>query len=333
LTGFRAVAAWLIFAHHYNPFSKERFGSFLPGLLQESYIGVSLFFVLSGFLITMRYDNPQFPRPSFARYMQNRFARIYPLYFLLTTLTFFVAGQWGWIYVANITFIKGFIDELKFTGISQGWSLTVEETFYVVAPLIFLFTEKFKRWWLLPILFVATGLIIGWISGRMNFVLVYTFLGRSSDFFAGILLAKFHQRNQPSTRAGQVYTWSGVSGILGCLVLLNLTRGDELYGVFTIPGLLIHHLLVPASTAMLLFGLLTETSLVKHFLTTGSMQLLGRSSYAFYLVHLGVVASWLSVVVSANAIVLFVLLNALAVALYYAVERPLQRLFRASSFS
>jgi hypothetical protein len=54
LTGVRAIAAWLVFFHHYNPFSIERFGSVINQFVQEFHVGVSVFFVLSGFLITHR---------------------------------------------------------------------------------------------------------------------------------------------------------------------------------------------------------------------------------------------------------------------------------------
>ena len=38
----------------------------------------------------------------------------------------------------NIFFIRGFFDDLKFTGVGQGWSLTVEECFYLLAPVLFI---------------------------------------------------------------------------------------------------------------------------------------------------------------------------------------------------
>lgn len=301
LTGFRAIAAWLVFANHYNPFAAERF-PFLNGLFNELSIGVSMFFVLSGFLITIRYDDPLLPKPSFGDYMRNRFARIYPLYFILTTLTFVVIGEWGWVYVANITITKGFFDDLKFTGIAQAWSLTVEETFYFLAPFIFLTIHRFK-WTMLvwPFVLLAAGMVI---FDSRDFMLVYTFFGRSFEFFVGIVLARFYQQKQTAKRG---YTWLGIVMVLMCLLSSSIVT---------------HQVVVPIATALLMWGLITETTWMQKLLSTKLMDVLGKSSYAFYLIHIGVIASLFPV----NAIVLFFILNAIAIALYYAIERPLQKL-------
>ena len=86
LTGLRAVAAAMVVLHHFNPINPARFGWRVHGLVAELHIGVTVFFVLSGFLIGYRYvgGSPVALRTYFA----NRFARIYPMYFLLTTVTF-----------------------------------------------------------------------------------------------------------------------------------------------------------------------------------------------------------------------------------------------------
>jgi peptidoglycan/LPS O-acetylase OafA/YrhL len=311
LTGFRAIAAWLIFINHYNPFAPQRF-PFLSGLVDELSIGVSMFFVLSGFLIAIRYDDPLQPKPGFGVYMRNRFARIYPLYFILTTLTFVVIGEWGWTYIANITFVKGFSDELKFTGIAQGWSLTVEETFYFLAPFLFLAIRKFKGAILLwPLVFLGTGMIL---FGSFDFMLIYTFFGRSFEFFVGISLAKIYQQRQPIDR--KVFTWIGILVLTTCLVALVFTQSR-----------IIHQVFVPVATGLLLWGLITEKTWLQRILSGKVMQLLGKSSYAFYLIHIGIIASLFTV----NIAVLFVILNAVAVLLYYTIERPLQTMIKRLS--
>jgi peptidoglycan/LPS O-acetylase OafA/YrhL len=320
LTGFRAIAALLVFANHYNPFAPQRF-PFLNGIINELNIGVSMFFVLSGFLITIRYDDPLLPKPTFRQYMLNRFARIYPLYFILTTLTSFVIGEWGWVYIANITITKGFFDELKFTGIAQAWSLTVEETFYFLAPFLFLTISKFKpALFLWPCVLLAMGVLV---FDSIDFMLVYTFFGRSFEFFIGIALAKLYQQKRPGINNKQQVTLIGIAILSICLVLLVVASEK-------ISRLIIHQLIVPTGTALLLWGLLTENSWIMKFLSTKFMQLLGKSSYAFYLIHIGVIATLFSNSVSSNPIALFLMLTAVSIALYYAIELPAQRLLNVS---
>jgi len=160
LTGIRAVAAYMVFFHHYNPLQES---NVLYGFLNEMYIGVTLFFVLSGFLITYRYmDIDNF---SFKSYMVNRIARIYPIYFILTTITFIVQAiiyEFKFtqllVYGLNISMLRGFFDQFKFTGIAQGWTLTIEETFYLLAPLLFILLKRNKMNLLvLPLFFISIG--------------------------------------------------------------------------------------------------------------------------------------------------------------------------------
>ncbi|MCU7571659.1 acyltransferase, partial [Riemerella anatipestifer] len=88
LTGYRAIAAWMIFIYHFFPFKNEShsYPKWIANIVWEFHIGVDMFFVLSGFLITYRYfnENPI----DFKKYMVNRFARIYPRYFLITVGVF-----------------------------------------------------------------------------------------------------------------------------------------------------------------------------------------------------------------------------------------------------
>src|SRR6476661_747092 len=89
LTGVRAVAAYLVFIHHFNPFSASVFGTGIHNFFDELHIGVSLFFVLSGLLICLRYyDSFGNGRGSFYNYMVKRVAKIYPVYFLVLSLNF-----------------------------------------------------------------------------------------------------------------------------------------------------------------------------------------------------------------------------------------------------
>lgn len=81
LTGLRALAAWLIFFYHTNPLDQQG----LPGrIIAEFHVGVAVFFVLSGFLICLRYGSQLELSPQWlGNYVRHRFARIYPLYFFL----------------------------------------------------------------------------------------------------------------------------------------------------------------------------------------------------------------------------------------------------------
>lgn len=331
LTGIRALAAYLLFAYHFNPFAVDR-SPFLFHFFNEWHIGVSLFFVLSGFLIAMRYEAP-IDRFHWKGYLVQRFARIFPLFFILTSLTFFYNSFFSNVpfdaktFVANITLVKGFSERWLFTGIAQSWSLTVEECFYLSAPLIFWISRKIPLW-IQPLTLFCTALAIAIVFGSpspfTSFPVLYTFLGRSFEFYVGIHLA--HKiRKDGHAIGGTLYTYGAIAFILATLLLTTFIGMEAIDSLHRPIGVVINLLLLPIGFAFLLFGLIREHSRIRAFLSTSIMQQLGKSSYAFYLIHIGVIQVLISTYLTDNTIILFVLLNAVAWGLFHWVERPLQR--------
>ncbi|MCC2548658.1 acyltransferase [Hymenobacter sp. BT175] len=346
LTGIRAVAAYLVCLHHFNPFPNEGQTLLLHRLVMEFHIGVPIFFVLSGFLITQRYyGTEQWTRRWWAGYLRNRFARIYPLYFLLTTLTFWmfqnqpgVDGSWR-TWLLNVLFLRGFLDELKYSGIAQGWTLTVEECFYLFAPVAFLLIRRRRvRLWAQPLLLLALG--IGFVLllhriplglfANFKFMLLFTFFGRCFEFYAGMQLALW-------LRAGQlrVAPWPGLYTVLG-LALMAATLGGMVamqgsydFGQEHPFGVVLNNVVLPGGILLFFAGLLAERTPLQWVLTTPPLQILGRSSYIFYLIHVGVVHDWLAGHITGSSAGLFLLLNALSVGLHYLVEQPLNQLIRS----
>lgn len=326
LTGLRAVAAYMVFFHHYNPFSK---GSFLHQFTAQWHIGVTLFFVLSGFLITWRYYHLKPFR--FKTYMINRFARIYPMYFILTTITFLyfifrkITPIDFTVYLHNIFFTKGFFIDLKFSGIAQGWSLTVEEMFYLFAPLFFVFLRKSYRYLiLLPLVFISLGILFMQLELKSGFlaepelVFGYTFFGRCLEFFIGMALALllFYQK-----RNFKIITSVAIVFII--LGIVALTQLNNFWSQTFLNTLVIPLL----GIAPLLYGLLTERNVVSRFLATRVMVLLGKSSYVFYLIHMGIFVI-ISNKISDTILFRFVFINCLAVVLYLFIEKPLNAFIR-----
>src|ERR1700690_225425 len=160
LTGIRAIAAYMVFCHHYiGTCGTGIFFSFV----KEFYTGVTLFFVLSGFLIYYRYSESATLKKGFLlNYFKNRFARIYPFYFIIVCLTalFFAYNPSNRVSIAaqllqvvlQLTFIRGFFDAYKFIGVGQGWTLTVEESFYSLFPFLM---SVIRKWG-----FVVTILVV-----------------------------------------------------------------------------------------------------------------------------------------------------------------------------
>ncbi|HPI10518.1 MAG TPA: acyltransferase [Catalimonadaceae bacterium] len=349
LTGLRFVAAVLVLLFHYER-SNPLYPEFLQKCVAEFYIGVSLFFVLSGFLITHRYyDSGPGSKFSFGIYLKNRFARIYPLFFILATLTFLIRFFYSSafpeeeprIYLLSVSLLRGFSEVYYLQGMSQSWSLSVEELFYLLAPVIFFLVRKNRFWWIgLPFLIIAFGLCIvrffTWFPfhgffENTSFMLRYTFFGRSLEFFIGMALAiQFRKSGGAfSKKRGFRFTFSGIGGIVACVGLLAWLKGDLEFGLLNPQGLWIHNFLLPAiGFAPLIWGLITEENVLVRWLSSNAGQVLGKSSYALYLLHLGVFYSLLSRI-SDNTLFLFPAMVILSVFVWRFIEEPMHRFFRA----
>lgn len=154
LDGIRAVAVLLVMAFHF-------------GYLGFGWLGVQVFFVLSGFLITqILYEQKTLPLGHYLkRFYWRRTLRIFPLYYgylLLLALTFVLLGEpddFGrtapTLFTYTYNFTRMLPDDPGGGTLSHFWSLAVEEQFYLVWPLVIFAVPRrwFKR--------VLIGLIIG----------------------------------------------------------------------------------------------------------------------------------------------------------------------------
>ncbi len=156
LDGIRGVAIIIVLVHS-SSFVLERSEAFLPKLAiaiaATGWIGVQLFFVLSGFLITGILLDCRGTQRFFRTFYIRRTLRIFPLYYAFLGLTFLVAplvADPSWIAVARTnqwwywTYLSNWGNPLghEVPGLSHFWSLAVEEQFYLLWPLVIFFLSR-----------------------------------------------------------------------------------------------------------------------------------------------------------------------------------------------
>lgn len=381
LTGVRALAAYLVFISHYDYVFDEGFPQIVQRFFHEFHIGVTVFFVLSGFLITYRYyNNFHLTKNWFKQYLKNRVARIYPMYFLLTTgvfIYYYYTRDQGitqgfrsplLLYFMNVFFVRGFFTQLWDTGIGQGWSLTVEECFYFSAPFIFYIATKYKKFYIQPVLLTALGFLlvltfrnVNWYGffGNFTFMMLYTFLGRCFEFFVGIQLALI-MLNKGFARTNNIkYTYIGfllIFVFVAIMAMLPIPAGWRA-GLQHPFGIILNNYLIASAIALFFYGLLTEDTIMKRVLAAPFVELLGKASYIFYLIHLGYIynylhagwdklndmafdlygkwnVDWVSPFQydQLNLVYAFIALNIISIILFKFIEEPLNHYIRKSGF-
>lgn len=360
----RAVAAFMVFLSHIElPDKLPPLAKWPLLFMDQGQVGVAIFFVLSGFLITIRYANSiQLTGPWFRSYLQNRFARIYPIYFILTIISLIVMGlrpagqtpEWyefplAWDLkdkvvgvVLNLSLTRAFFNDMGLLGIPTAWSLTVEETFYVAAPFLLLGLKRnMRRLLLYPILLLGTGVVLVVVCSRfslygfmanLGFMAGWTFFGWCVEFIAGIGLALWIARpTATEPRRNGLITWLGWGGILSGMVALTVIGelSSSMHHANVAAMFMVRNVLLSVPVAMLFWGLIKEQTLFRKLLETKTFDLLGKSSYVFYLIHLGTIDTFFSEYASDHWLPRLVFHTLLSIALYKWVEHPLHQLLRA----
>lgn len=160
IQGLRAIAVLSVVAYHANK-------TMLPG----GFVGVDIFFVISGFLITsILIRELEHGRMSIAGFYERRIKRLFPALFTMLAAVLLAGAilmapsdfaELGRTALATIFFVSNF-EFYSLSGYFDGaaadkpllhtWSLAVEEQFYIVYPLLLAFVWKTFRTWLLPLL-------------------------------------------------------------------------------------------------------------------------------------------------------------------------------------
>lgn len=297
LDGLRAVAVYLVVAFHAGV---HRFSG--------GYVGVDVFFVLSGYLVTqlLLRDLGSTGRISFARFYSRRFRRLLPAAFvtLLVTAAIYVAVaapsqavdaiggfRSAFLYVANWHFIGQssdyFAADVANNPVVHFWSLAVEEQFYVLWPLIltaiFVLARRAGRqqWNVVRAVILVAGVASFASAVRLSHVnLSRAYYGtdtRAYQLLAGALLATSPQIVRSLRRRRRIVQALAPLN-LAALILLGTSVVDT--------GPIVRGLASVVATCGLILAVeVADLGLVKRFLSTPTAVYLGRVSYGTYLWH------------------------------------------------
>lgn len=284
LDGLRGLAIAAVLVYHCHP-KLHHFG--LDAVAQWGWVGVNLFFVLSGFLITGIIADSRSDSRFFRNFYARRALRIWPVYVLLLLLHYLVIPivftgniEWTWQQIKAAPWLHYalFIQNLSFLAlpgtIGPTWSLAIEEQFYLVWAPVARFIRNSALVPMLSAIIIASPIIRAIYAGRLS--PTHTLL-HLDGLAIGALVALSVRSYNLSRLAWRRIANAGLTcGVVGAVAMVFRGSG------------LTDSLLALGFGGMLISGLLANSApdAYSGFLTARPLKFLGTISYGLYMIHI-----------------------------------------------
>ena len=341
LDGIRAIAFLLVFFSH-----SEVLGDVVPGGL-----GVTIFFFLSGYLITtlLRAEVEKTGTLSLKKFYIRRARRILPPIYLTLGLAYLL-GYIGILssrgtrpaLLATVFYYYNYFEFFSHgpglpTGISVVWSLTIEEHFYFVFPLVYLLLSKHvSRRAQTLILISACGAALVW-----RFIVIYalhlpstalhpwTYSATDARFdsilWGCVLAITSNPWYRGDREASFLNKYKGVWALIGLFALLGslVWRNPNFRETarYTLQGIALYPIFFYCGAA--------KNGIVPRMLEFGPLKTIGHLSYSMYLIHLLILQTLLEHFMTGRLVtagLALALTTAYALTMRTLVENPLRKL-------
>jgi peptidoglycan/LPS O-acetylase OafA/YrhL len=291
LDGLRGIAVLLVLWIHFWQLFPSVPGALEPVRRTATFglLGVDLFFVLSGFLITRILLRAKGTPGYFSNFYARRALRIFPLYFgtlavgylLIPQLlgkagTPFAQQAWYWFYAQNIAITFGY----RMAGPTHFWSLAVEEQFYLVWPLLVaaLLPSRLLR---VALVIIALAVVCRVALLWAGLGVFYFTLARMDEIAAGGVLAMLEHRGLLH-RHRRLIRLGAIASTVALLAIPLPAVGDHMPWVqvvkFSVAACCFACIIALCATAR-------PGGAVERLLAGRSLRFTGRISYGMYVVH------------------------------------------------
>lgn len=338
LTSLRAFFALWVFLSHLSFIKDDELLGWLHSFFFEGFLGVSFFFMLSGFVLSYAYSEKiQLNQISKRDYIWARIARIYPLHLITAIIAlpvFLYANLKNGDYLqllvipVNISLIQSWIPHrnVYFSLNAPSWSISNEFFFYLLFPYLTLKLTNNKLNLVVALLFILAPTIIHLMPESQMHALIYINpLFRLSDFILGIFVYSLYRSKRLDPRnsiAGSWYEVGVVAVFMSFIFFHEHVPIAYRYSFFY---------WLPMLFIILVFSY--SKGFLSKFISHKAFILLGEISFAFYLIHYQVIQAYQIVINklpfainSITAAVLLLIISGIcAYILHFYVEVPLNQ--------
>jgi peptidoglycan/LPS O-acetylase OafA/YrhL len=337
--GLRCIAVALVVSSHVSILLYGDKGIFSRLVLRSGWIGVDLFFALSGFLITSlllrehrrngRLDVPHFYGRRAVRLLPALVVMlaVHTVYTLLSGRPEENAHQWVSV-LYSLLYVENWHVALRplntATDLGHVWSLGVEEQFYLVWPFVMLlFTRRFKGTWLAPAILVGLAAVMTAHRVQFDPTLWLEPLIRTDTRPVAMVLGAagawvWNRRTLPTWLVHAAF----VVGVAAFVVVVNRPVDDAMFVL----------LVASIGAPLIVLSIAHGVSPVMAALEWRPVRAIGRVSYGFYLWHHPVFWATLRHAGTLSIPVRFVIAFGLSIGLtllsWYLIEQPLSRRWR-----
>jgi peptidoglycan/LPS O-acetylase OafA/YrhL len=296
LDGLRGVAILMVISFHYinNQLlaASQPVGKWLAFATSFGWVGVDLFFILSGFLIGTILISNSGSSNYFKTFFIRRLVRIVPNFYLLLVVWFlvaslpsirdnyFLAGNmviplWSYFLLVNNIFMAVY-DNLGNSALSITWSIGIEEQFYIVFPFLVFYINRKILPYILILLFVLAAIV------RLQFshwIPPYVLLpARMDGLSLGVLISYWYIQN------GLEFFRRNAGYLLLVMALVIFLCG-VFYRIYGDLGVFKHSLFAIFFGGCLIFALTKRESWFAYILRNKVLIWIGTISYSLYLFH------------------------------------------------
>jgi peptidoglycan/LPS O-acetylase OafA/YrhL len=334
IDGLRAVAVFPVLLFHAG---FETFGG--------GFVGVDVFFVISGYLITsIIIFEQQTSSFTLINFYERRARRILPALFVVMAVCLPFSWMWMFpnelkdfarslmavsVFGSNILFWREsgyFVTAAEMKPFLHTWSLAVEEQFYILFPLFLILLYRFGRRWLVWALFILMLISLGtaqWGSLNKPIPNFYLLPTRAWELLLGSLLALVSTSSSPLP--SNVQSWRFLRDQWGSVIGFLLIIFSVIFFNRETPHPSVYTLIPVMGTAcIILFA--GPTNFVGRLLRSPAIVFIGSISYALYLWHqpLFAFARYRTINEPSPAVFLGLILTAVMLATFslYLVEKP-----------